>query len=632
MESYGTELLENRSLGLLKQIDFGLGNSDGWLDSAEVEQFASLVRSARNWTNSSSAGCCIFDYTPMQASEAIQITVMPPDVGPVNRTEGSWGWIESANMSGVSDGRVLRLIDLPRVGAIIEEIPVWIGLPEGWEFRFSPMSDIISGNPNIFVVDRSKAPVASDIRITLAENEPPRISSSKYPSSSTSSLDGTLSFSSTCTDSELDSPIIQWEVSSGDEVVLSHQNSWLEITPSLLGFSHGDLLSVNSSCTDFHGEVSYWNDNSVVDGIMPTWSGSIFSSQQTSFDTEQETIEVPSGTELEFHINGSDDSGLPVSLEMHTNISNGWRQTGTSQEMFHFTANQGFEVNGAHLGLYERHLSRNPTEISVLLLVIDDAGNSVTKNWTVRVLDANPPTVIPRLLSNDLEIDLDEAHEGDELVLDLSHSFDDLDDINNVIWSVWADGSSTSHELPDLLIFEANWTEAEFISLPMFPQGYHEVIVNSTDSKGNSVEEVIPIVILPKSGAHIRILEAYFSEEAEIGDTATLTVIYQNEGLDEAFVRVCLSEICGRWTEQKTSTSLESGPALGTVELQFEIIDDNIQNLSLQWDSNSAGTNGEIPILLSLPSDNEDSRKEIIVIIAALLVMTFAFFFTRPGD
>ena len=65
MEGYGTELLENRSLGLLGQIDTIIGNSDGWVDIEESEQFASMVSEARNWTDAESAGCCSFDYQPM---------------------------------------------------------------------------------------------------------------------------------------------------------------------------------------------------------------------------------------------------------------------------------------------------------------------------------------------------------------------------------------------------------------------------------------------------------------------------------------------------------------------------------------------------------------------------------------
>ena len=204
------------------------------------------------------------------------------------------------------------------------------------------------------------------------------------------------------------------------------------------------------------------------------------------------------------------------------------------------------------------------------------------------------PTIIPKLFSDGLEIEFDEAHEGDNLTLDLSHSYDDLDDINHLDWSIWVNGVS-QNELPTLLVSNVNWTEAESIPIPMLSRGFHEVIVNSTDSKGNSIERIIDIVILPKKGAHISVIETSFSGD-QIGDMGTLLVTYQNEGIDDAYARVCLSDICGRWSEQPISATLESGAKIGTIEFQFEIKNENIQNLTLQWDSNAAGSNGEIEI------------------------------------
>ena len=160
LESYGTDLLGNRSIGLLDQIDQDLGNSDGWIDESEANSFSELVVSSRNWTDSFSGGCCAFDYSSMSVVGSIDVSVNPPEIGPTNRTGGEWGWTESGNLIGTSDGRTLRLIDLPRVGALIEEVPLRVSLPEGWEFKFSPMSEIISGSPGAFVVDRSQAPVA----------------------------------------------------------------------------------------------------------------------------------------------------------------------------------------------------------------------------------------------------------------------------------------------------------------------------------------------------------------------------------------------------------------------------------------------------------------------------------------
>ena len=614
-ESYGTDLLGNRTMGLLNQIDSELGNSDGWLDYEEAEDFADMVLVERNWSNAYMGGCCRFDYSPMMAVGEPSIVVQPPEIGPVNRTDVFWGWTESANLTGISDGRVLRLIDLPRVGGIIEEVPLWVDLPDGWEFRFSPMSELISGEPNTFLVNRSKAPVAYDIRITIDANEPPRISGNKFPSSSMTTLDRIISFSSTCSDSQLEVPIVQWIVSLENITVHTHQNPWVEFAPLELGFSHGDSLNVTATCTDSHGSSSIWKSNSVVDAVFPTWSGTITSNEQDNIDVEREVIEVPAGTMIQFYVNASDDSGLPVSLEMHTNISNGWRQTGITENIFHFTANQGFEVNGPHLDLYSRHIQRSPTEIAVQLLVIDDAGNTISEEWTVRVLDSSPPTIIPKLFSNGIEIEFDEAHEGDNLTLDLSHSYDDLDDINRLAWSIWIHDISQK-ELPDLLVSNVNWTEAESTSIPLLSRGFHEIIVNSTDSKGNSIEQIIDIVILPKRGAHISLIETSFSGE-RVGEMGTLLVTYQNEGTDDAYARVCLSDICGRWSEQPISATLESGPKIGTIEFQFEIKSEDIQNLTLQWDSNAAGTNGEIEINVSLGSQDARSNNYGIILMIA---------------
>ena len=108
-ESYGTDLLENRSMGLLVQIDTELGNSDGWINTTESQEFSELVASSRNWTDSASGGWCSFDYNSMVVIGQTEIVVQPPETGPVNRTDGNWSWTESAIISGASDGRTLTV-------------------------------------------------------------------------------------------------------------------------------------------------------------------------------------------------------------------------------------------------------------------------------------------------------------------------------------------------------------------------------------------------------------------------------------------------------------------------------------------------------------------------------------------
>ncbi|MEC7104684.1 MAG: hypothetical protein VXW62_02220, partial [Candidatus Thermoplasmatota archaeon] len=624
LESYGTDLLENRSIGLLDQIDQDLGNSDGWIDESEANSFSELVVSSRNWTDSFSGGCCAFDYSSMSVVGSIDVSVNPPEIGPTNRTGGEWGWTESGNLIGTSDGRTLRLIDLPRVGALIEEVPLRVSLPKGWEFKFSPMSEIISGSPGAFVVDRSQAPVAYDIRITIDRNMPPVLSAISFPQiSSTISLAKSSLFTATCSDNPLENPRIEWTISRSGTTISSFENDWISVKPSDLNFTHGDVMSVNATCIDFHGSVSHWNDNPTVDGIPPDWSGK-FTINGIEGDViqngSQTPILAPAGSLVRFDVNASDDSSLPVLLELYTNVSEGWRQTGLNQQTFEFTANQGMGINGADMGIDERHLQRAPSEILMALVATDDAGNTVLSEWTLRVLDANPPTVIPRLFSDGIEIEYDDKiHENDELELNLSHSYDDLDPIGEVSWSILVDGEEIFQSNPDWSVFEP-------ISLSFLTKGTHSITVKATDSKGNIREEPISITVEPRSGAHISVVEATLPDDARIGSSVVLTVLVQNDGSDPAFARVCLSDICGRWTEEPFAATLQSGPGQARIEFQFEMQNDTVEDLYLSWDSASSGTYGDIPIEVHVKKQAGISASLILAVLIGISALLFAWY------
>ena len=624
LESYGTDLLENRSIGLLDQIDQILGNSDGWLDESEANSFSELVVSSRSWTDSFSGGCCAFDHSSMSVVGSIAVSVNPPEIGPTNRTEGEWGWTESGNLIGTSDGRTLRLIDLPRVGALIEEVPLRVSLPENWEFKYSPMSEIITGSPGAFFVDRSQAPVAYDIRITIDRNMPPLLLATSSPQfSSTISLEKPSQFSATCSDNPLEIPRIEWILSKNGTIISSFENNWISVKPSDLNFNHGDIMSVNATCTDFHGATSHWNDNPTVDGISPLWSGK-FSVDGIEGGVIENGSQTPilalAGSLITFEVNASDDSSLPVMLELYTNVSEGWRQTGLNQQTFEFTANQGMGINGADMGINQRHMQRTPSEILMVLVVTDDAGNTILSEWTLTVLDANPPTVIPRLFSNGIEIEYDDKlHEGDVLEINLSHSYDDLDSIGDVSWSLLVDGEEVFVSGPDWSVFEP-------INLSGLKKGTHNITVKATDSKGNIREEPISISVEPRSGAHIRVVEATLPDDAKIGNSVMLTVLVQNDGSDPAFARVCLSDICGRWTEEPFVATLESGPGQATIEFQFEIQNDTVEDLYLSWDSASAGTYGDIPMEVSVKSQAEIPTSLIFAVLIGILAFLFVWY------
>ncbi|SVA70154.1 uncharacterized protein METZ01_LOCUS123008, partial [marine metagenome] len=271
-DDYGTDLLPDHDIGVRAQIDQHLGDGDGWLSIAEIADFVSLVETARNLTDSEDLGCCVIDYLSLRSDKGTGITVIPPANGSVD-SNGSWGWIETTALDGTTDGRSTRILDIPRVGGVIEEIPLRVTLPGDWEFRYSPMLDIIKGSPNNFTVFRQQASVASDIRITLGQNQPPDALSIRQTGGSVIPLSLPAQYSGECRDSVLDDTQLWWTVHRNGTMVNQTQHEILVFTASELGFSDGEVVTVNLHCLDSFSASGTMTENIVIDGVDPTWEG-----------------------------------------------------------------------------------------------------------------------------------------------------------------------------------------------------------------------------------------------------------------------------------------------------------------------------------------------------------------------
>ena len=623
LESYGTDLLPNQSLGLRKQIDQFMGNNDGIINSSEINNFSDLIISSRDWNNSFLAGCCSFDYSSLTAIEN-EVIINPPIVGLVNNSTDSWGWTESANLIGLTDNRITRIIDLPREGALIEEIPLQISLPENWEFRYSAMSEIINGEPNIFVINRSESPVASNIRITIGENFPPSLSASRYPfSSSFISLNGSTTYTSFCEDSVLENPILEWKIKKDNQLVDTIQNAWFELHPSEYNFSHGEIASITLTCTDSHDTNSSWSENIVIDGIQPEWSGEISLDGGNNFDNFSnygDVLSVVSGSEIRINISANDESKLPTSIELLTNISDGWRQYELNQGEFSFTVSQGSGVNGLHLSIIERHLEKEPTEIRMGLIVTDDAGNTVTEEWKIEIIDGNSPTILMDIMANNSLIELDKsAREGDLIQLIFSNSYDDLDSINNTSWEIYLDGQII---LPNTLWSE----EVEKLSLPLIDVGFHEINVIATDSSGNSREETFPLNIFPKRGVDLEVVSQSLTGDLFEGGSASYVIHLKNNGFDDAHARVCISDICSKFVDLP-GAEIESS-TISIIEYDFIVPNNSELNISIVWNSVSANDNGVFFIEHDLESE---TKNQFTLVILLFIITTVSIFFLRRG-
>ena len=134
----------------------------------------------------------------------------------------SWGWEESTDLIGQTDSRITRIIDFPRVGAFIEEVPLMVFLPNDWEYKYSAMGEMFSGKPGEFIVNRSEANVASNIRVTISNNQMPNALGYRTSTGAMITLNSNTVYYGDCEDSSLDNNQQWWTLSNNGTIVLTH--------------------------------------------------------------------------------------------------------------------------------------------------------------------------------------------------------------------------------------------------------------------------------------------------------------------------------------------------------------------------------------------------------------------------
>ena len=574
---HGTEHLNHPTLGIRKQIDFYLGNGDDYLNQSEIDLFTPYLQN-RVWNNSERAGCCMLDH---EAFEPTNITIIanPPSPGPVMFRNGSWGWTEIVELTGTTDGRSTRLLDLPRTGAGVEEVPLTIILPSPYEYRYSAISEVIEGSPGEFTVNRSAVPVASDIRISLGENSPPNILANRLTSSTQLALDRSTTYEVNCVDSHLDDTEIYWTFSNNGSVVSSSDQPFVSITPSEHNFTHGDVLSTVVRCTDEFGASSEWFENIVIDGESPTWEAS-FVAQSTEngdvlIDVTDGIIEIGSEDILQINISASDESGLDTSIEITSNRSSEWRHIDWNQMFAQSRFPQGDNVNNMNLEIDNRHQSKPATTYSLHLKVVDDAGNSVHHDWVILVQDGAGPTILPDIYSNDVLISAEHPVRADEPILvNLSNSYDDLDAIEDTRWTFILNQESQfeNQSFADIETFEIDPLEA----------GSHWFILMSWDSKDNMNMLSFSIAVQPAPGVNISIWNVSYDGTPTIGETIELYAVVQNIGGDSAVGRLCSGALCSDYTNIPWATSI--GPGVVGISLVIPLERAGELPLRLEWE------------------------------------------------
>ena len=632
-EEYGTDLLPNQSTGIRLQIDNHLGNSDGNITESEISDFIQLLTNARTWTNSEVAGCCMFDYTELALLSPVTVIVSPPSVGPVISTSSeTWGWSESAELMATTDLRTTRLLDLPRTGSLIEEVPLVISIQEPWEFRFSAMQEIISGEPGSFTVLRAESPVYSTIRIAIGENSPPSVTVSRSGGMSISApLNGTIHFTSECEDSMLETPSFNWRLSNNGTILNSSDGEYdsdgrvvISVNPAQNGYLSGDILSADLTCIDSFGSSSSWYENIIIDGQNPSYDIRFTEITSEGIEVQRNESEhsmiIRSDSELFVDVITSDNSNLPVSVQVVSNKSQGWRHFSNDELYFSAVFNQGEQVNGMHLSVDERHQERTNSHWELILNVTDEAGNTVKRTWDIIVEDSAGPVIIPYITANSTRVGPSEpAREGDNILLTLTESFDDLDNILNTLWTVTING--------DQKHTNASWMEAEKIEFSDLGIGIHYVEILATDSLGNSADISFQFSIEPKEGFNLEIIQTDISGDQLIGNTINFRASINNYQSSVGSARACYADTCSAYVMIPGATSSSSG--YFEIDADIQLLEAGPLDIRIEWIGNEDGESGTLNLNQSImvsEQDDEGSDYQAQAFFAVLSVLVILIF------
>ena len=632
-EEYGTDLLPNQPTGIRSQIDNHLGNSDGNITESEISDFIELLTNARSWINSEVAGCCMFDYTELTLLSPVTVLVSPPSVGPVNSTSsGTWGWSESAELMANTDLRTTRLLDLPRTGSLIEEVPLLISIQEPWEFRFSAMQGIISGEPGSFTVLRAESPVYSTIRIAIGENSPPSVTVSRSGGMSISApLNGTIYFISECDDSILETPTFNWRLSNNGTILNSSVGEYdsdgrvvIPVNPVQNGYLSGDILSADLTCIDSFGTSSTWYEDIIIDGQNPSYDIRFTEITSEGIEVQRNESEhsmiIRSDSELFVDVITSDNSNLPVSVQVVSNKSQGWRHFSNDELYFSAVFNQGDQVNGMHLSVDERHQERANSHWELLLNVTDEAGNTVKRTWDIVVEDSAGPVIIPQITANSTRVSPSEpAREGDNILLTLTESYDDLDSIMNTLWTVWING--------DQKYTNVSWTEAEKIELSNLGVGIHSMEILAIDSLVNSAYISFQFSIEPTEGFNLEIIQTEITGDQIIGNTINFRASINNHQSSVGSARACYAETCSAYVMIPGATSSSSG--YFEIDADIQLLEAGPLDIRIEWIGNEDGESGTLNInqsIMASEQDDEVSDYQVQAFFAVLSALAFLSF------
>ncbi len=512
-----------------------LPNSHLGINHQLASEFGDDVQLFSEWiSNNTGIGCCAYDKIDM---------IGEPNISAYFDNE-SWGWSTYANISGQADGRSTRLLWVPITGNLSDSTDLRITLPSPHEIRYSPQSDYITGLPDDFVIHRGEIGVSGNVTVALGTNVAPIVSWSAQdrqlpwiPYGQPTTIE------STCSDSSIVSPQSRFILREGSTTLLDENSTNITIDSMFLNLEISTWLNLTLECTDPQGLMANQSLELYLDGIQPTRNMQmqylhVDDENPVDLDIGQQTLSIPSGAVLSGSVQAGDDSSPPVDIRWTSNKSNGWVQLGIGNHAWDDMFVQGPHVNGQHLTIEERHLAKPLTVYNLGIQLTDAAGNLATQTWDLVVTDRTEPKPRPALsIEGNFYGDLNRPIEGGPNVeVSLEESWDDIDAIEQLTWSV---------ELNDEpLDVGTTWTEVQSFTLPSLPMGRHVLVVNATDSSGNTGTHSMLFDVEPPVGEFLQVTEVVKLGTGGPGEPGALDITLENSGQGETQFRLCYIQDC----------------------------------------------------------------------------------------
>ncbi len=232
--------------------------------------------------------------------------------------------------------------------------------------------------------------------------------------------------------------------------------------------------------------------------------------------------------------------------------------------------------------------------------VTDEAGNTITRTWDIIVEDSAGPVIIPHISANSTRVSPSEpAREGDNILLTLTESFDDIDSILNTLWTITING--------DQKYTNVSWTEAEKIELSNLGIGIHSMEILATDSLGNSADISFQFSIEPKEGFNLEIIQTEISGDQFIGNTINFRASINNYQSSVGSARACYAESCSAYVMIPGATSSSSG--YFDLDVDIQLLETGPLDIRIEWIGNEDGESGTLNLNQSIIVSEQDDER-----------------------